>query len=123
MKKLALLIIAYGICTGAAGAYPELPPSAVNDIQGLQGIHHHDMQLMQQQIFRKQEIDETQDIQAQKEKKKRELENADIRSDDPALKKILEKRKTKDVNFVEENGEIKIENTTPSEPPENNPQN
>ncbi len=118
MKKLALLIIACGICTSTVGAYPEIPPSAVNDIQGLQGIHRHDMQLMQQQIFRKQEFDETKDIQAQKEKKKRELENADIRSDDPALKKILEKRKTKDVNFVEENGEIKIENTRPSEPPE-----
>ena len=110
MKNLGTLILTMGIFAGTALAYSELPPSAINDIQGLQGINRHDMQLMQQQIFRQQEIDETKDIQEQKEKKKKELENAEIRSDDPALKRMLNKRKTtKEVNFVQKDGQIKIE--------------
>lgn len=118
MKKLGILILAAGLYAGSATAYPDIPSSAINDIQGLQGIHRHDMQLMQQQIFRKQEMDETKDIQEQKEKKKRELENADIRSDDPAIKRMLDKHnKTKEVNFTEQDGQIKIENS-PSEPVE-----
>lgn len=120
MKNLGTLILTMSIFAGTALAYPELPPSAINDIQGLQGINRHDMQLMQQQIFRQQEIDETKDLQEQKEKKKKELENAEIRSDDPALKRLLNKRKTtKEVNFVQKDGQIKIEQSqTPAKPVE-----
>lgn len=111
MKKISALILTLTICTGTAFAYPALPPSAINDIQGLQGINTHDMQLMKQQRFRQEEINEVKDLKEQKDKKNKELQNPEIQVSDPAVKRIFHRQKSVDMNFVEENGKIKIEST------------
>ena len=111
MKQLWISAIIISALSSSALAYPDIPPSAINDIHGIQGINKHDMQLMLQQKFRQEEFDETKDIQEQKNKKNKELENAEIYSDDPAIKKFLNKKKNKNVNFVQKDGQIKIEET------------
>lgn len=109
MKKFSTLVLTLTICAGTAAAYPALPPSAINDIQGLQGINTHDMQLIKQQRFRQEEINEVKDLKEQKDKKNKELQEQEIQVSDPALKRLFHRQKPKEVNFIQENGKIKIE--------------
>lgn len=111
MKNLSSLILTMTIFAGAAFAYPALPPAAINDIQGLQGINTHDMQLIRQQRFRHEEINEVKDLKEQKDKKNKELQEQEIQVSDPAVKRLFHRQKAKDINFVEENGKIKIEHS------------
>lgn len=107
MKKVLLLssIVFLGALT--AGAEPMLPPQVMGEIQSFQGQTVHDMNYIRQQRFKQEEIDEMKDLTEQKEAKNRELE-----AQEPAIKKIFGKKPAgQNVQFTEENGEIKIKSS------------
>lgn len=107
MKKgIILFAILLGCAISPVFANQGFSPSAINTFQTLQGNGMHDLESFKQQRFRYEEINDAKDLKEQKEKKNRE--QAEI-TGEPAIKKILNKKPAKDIQFVEENGEIKIE--------------
>ncbi len=107
MKKVLLLssIVFLGALT--AGAEPMLPPQVMGEIHSFQGQTVHDMNYIRQQRFKQEEIDEMKDLTEQKEAKNRELE-----AQEPAIKRIFGKKPAQqNVQFTEENGEIKIKSS------------
>lgn len=106
MKKILLLsfIIIPGI---AVNADPMLPPQMMTEIHSFQGQTVHDMNYIRQQRFKQEEYDEMKDLNEQKAKKNKELEEQE-----PAIKRIFGKKPAQqNVQFKEENGEIKIESS------------
>ena len=103
MKKLSAIIF-----TGCiVSANPMLPPQIMTEVQSFQGQTVHDMNYIRQQRFKQEEYDEMKDLNEQKAKKNKELENQE-----PAIKKIFGKKPARqNVKFKEENGEIKIESS------------
>jgi len=107
MKKLLLLstVVLLGC---AANANPGIMPFAT-EMHSLQGQTVHDMNYIRQQEFKHREYNEMKDLQQQKDKKNKEIE-----IQEPAMKKIFYKTpapQTQNLEFTEENGEIKIEST------------
>ncbi len=103
MKKALLLltIIAAGTC---ANATPPFNPQAVTEFRTLQSQNIRDMQSMQEQRLKHEEYLR---IKEEKQNKNRELENQD-----PAIKRIFNRKPVQqNVEFVQENGEIKIESS------------
>lgn len=107
MKKALLLssiFILGGICVNAE---PMLPHQFMGEFQSFQGQAVHDMNYIRQQKFKQEEINEMKDLTEQKAEKNRELEEQE-----PAIKKIFGKKPTgQNVQFTEENGEIKIKSS------------
>lgn len=62
-------------------------------------IHVHDMQMINQQRFRMEEINDYNDVQQEKERYKQ-------RNEQPQT--VIQKLFSKQSKFVEENGEVKI---------------
>ena len=91
MKNLILvLLLSFSIMP----VFAVLPPDASI-------IQVHDMQMINQQRFRIEEINDYNDVETEKARyqKKNEVNS------EPLVKKLFHKKK-----FVEENGQIKIEN-------------
>lgn len=106
MKKVLLLSLLIFAGATLANAMP-IDPGAINAIQTFQGQSVHDMNSIRQQRFRYEEYNEMKDMKEQKEKKNRELQ-----SEDPAIKRIFNRKPTSDnVQFKEENGQIIIESS------------
>ncbi len=106
MKKVLILSFAVLLgCTAATAApAPAFNPSIINDIQTFQGINTHDMNSIRQQRFRYEEINDAKDLNEEKERINNR--NRDVVKEGPM---IFQAKPQKDINFVEENGEIKIE--------------
>lgn len=105
MKKVLLLSI--GLFFGlSANADPMIPPQVMTEMHSFQGQTVHDMNYIRQQRFKQEEYDEMKDLNEQKAKKNKELEN----STQPVIKRIFGKKtSSENVQFKEENGEIKIQ--------------
>lgn len=105
MKKLLLLSI--GIFLGlSANADPMIPPQVMTEMHSFQGQTVHDMNYIRQQRFKQEEYDEMKDLNEQKAKKNKKLES----SSQPVIKRIFGKKpSSENVQFKEENGEIKIQ--------------
>lgn len=107
MKKgFILSVIVLGCAAMPSIAAPGFSSAGINTIQTLQGNGMHDLESFKQQRFRYEEINDAKDLKEQKEKKNRE--QAEI-SGDPAMKKIMQSKPPKDIQFVEQDGQIKIE--------------
>lgn len=106
MKKIKGIgaILSLLIFAGCANAYPEVPTQFINSVQGIGGMQVHDMQLINQNRFRHTEYNDYKDMQEQKDAKNKEFEVKE-----PAMKRIFERRQNTDIQFVEENGQIKIQ--------------
>lgn len=89
MKKIILMFI---LSTVSVSAYAILPPDA-----GI--IQVHDMQMLKQQRFRMEEINDYNDVKQEKERYQKRQQQT---------KPIIEKSFEKNSKFVEDNGEIKI---------------
>lgn len=106
MKKLILLssILLLG---SIVSADPMIPPQVMTEMHSFQGQTVHDMNYIRQQKFKQEEYDEMKDLNEQKAKKNKELEEQE-----PAIKKIFGRRPTnQNVQFKEENGQIKIKSS------------
>lgn len=90
MKKV-LFILAIFVTTNLAYAYPPSPAEI---------IMVHDMQMINQQRFRMEELNDYNDVQTEKARYQKRTEP----SSEPLINKLFNKKK-----FVEENGQIKIE--------------
>lgn len=106
MKKLILLssILLLG---SIVSADPMIPPQVMTEMHSFQGQTVHDMNYIRQQKFKQEEYDEMKDLNEQKAKKNKELEEQE-----PAIKKIFGRKPTnQNVQFKEENGQIKIKSS------------
>lgn len=104
MKKVLVLSSIVVLGSLPACAEPMLPPQMMGEFQSFQGQAVHDMNYIMQQKFKQEEINEMRDIEEQKAEKNRELE-----AQEPAIKRIFGKKPAQqNVQFTEENGEIKI---------------
>ncbi len=90
MKKIFYILLFSAITLPVCAIAP--PDAAI--------IQVHDMQMINQQRFRREVLDDYNDVQTEKERF--EKKNS---SREPLINKLFHKKK-----FVEENGEIKIEN-------------
>ncbi len=90
MKKYILLLILFSFVTPV---FAVLPPDASI-------IQVHDMQMINQQRFRIEEINDYNDVQTEKERYQKKT----VPNREPVITKFFNKKK-----FVEDNGEIKIE--------------
>lgn len=107
MKKMLLLTSLVMLCGITADAEPMIPPQVMTEMHSFQGQTVHDMNYLRQQRFKQEEIDEMKDLTEQKEAKNREIE-----AQEPAIKRIFGKKPAKqNVQFTEENGEIKIKSS------------
>lgn len=88
MKKYTLLFILF-----AMPAYAFVPPTAAT-------IQVHDMEMIKQQKFRMEELNDYNDVQQEKERYKK-------RNEQPQT--VIQKTFSKKSKFVEDNGEIKIQ--------------
>lgn len=106
MRKMKILftVMSLTVFAGAVYAFPDITPQMINSVQGIGGMQVHDLQLINQNKFRHTEYNDYKDMQEQKDKKNEEYE-----VQEPAMKRIFERRQTTDIQFVEENGEIKIQ--------------
>uniref|UniRef100_UPI004029C4FA hypothetical protein n=1 Tax=Candidatus Scatousia sp. TaxID=3085663 RepID=UPI004029C4FA len=87
-------------------ADPMIPPQVMTEMHSFQGQTVHDMNYIRQQRFKQEEYDEMKDLNEQKAKKNKELES----SSQPVIKRIFGKKpSSENVQFKEENGEIKIQ--------------
>ena len=91
MKKV-LVILTILATTNFAYAYPPSPAEI---------IMVHDMQMINQQRFRMEELNDYNDVQTEKARYQKRTEP----SSETLINKLFNKKK-----FVEENGQIKIEN-------------
>ena len=91
MKKyfLILAVIAFSI-----PVFADIPPNAAI-------IQVHDMQMINDQRFRMEEINDYNDVQTEKERYRKRNESPQ----QPFINKLFGKKK-----FVDDNGQIKIEN-------------
>lgn len=105
MKKLIILSSTLLLSCSLAFAEPGFNPSVINDIQTFQGINTHDMNSFRQQKFRYEEIDDSKDIKEVKEKHNKQTKILN----ETTSKKPYVFNSENNINFVEENGEIKIE--------------
>lgn len=104
MKKI-LLISSIMLIGSVSNANPMMPPQVMTEIHSFQGQTVHDMNYIRQQKFKQEEYDEMKDLNEQKAKKNKELEEQE-----PAIKKIFGRKPiNQNVQFKKENGEIKIE--------------
>ncbi len=106
MKKFILLssILLLG---SIVSADPMIPPQVMTEMHSFQGQTVHDMNYIRQQKFKQEEYDEMKDLNEQKAKKNKELEEQE-----PAIKKIFGRKPTnQNVQFKEENGQIKIKSS------------
>lgn len=87
MKRYALILSLISMPVMAV-----VPPDAAI-------IHVHDMQMINQQRFRMEEINDYNDVQQEKERYKQ-------RNEQPQT--VIQKLFSKQSKFVEENGEVKI---------------
>lgn len=87
MKRYALILSLISMPVMAV-----VPPGAAI-------IHVHDMQMINQQRFRMEEINDYNDVQQEKERYKQ-------RNEQPQT--VIQKLFSKQSKFVEENGEVKI---------------
>ena len=106
MKKGIILTAIILSCTYAY-ANPGFNPSAINNIQTFQGLHAHELDSIRQQRFRYEEINDAKDLKEQKEKINRR-DKTEVLNDSRGAQTYTPSP-TKEVKFVEENGEIKIE--------------
>ena len=90
MKKFILTVL---LCLPILPAYCVLPPDAAI-------IQVHDMQMINQQRFRMEELNDYNDVETEKARFEKMTAPKE-----PLIKKLFHKKK-----FVEENGQIKIEN-------------
>ena len=90
MKKTILTAL---LCFSILPAYCVLPPDAAI-------IQVHDMQMINQQRFRMEELNDYNDVETEKARFEKMTAPKE-----PLIKKLFNKKK-----FVEENGQIKIEN-------------
>lgn len=106
MKKFILLssILLLGSIVSADSM---IPPQVMTEMHSFQGQTVHDMNYIRQQKFKQEEYDEMKDLNEQKAKKNKELEEQE-----PAIKKIFGRKPTnQNVQFKEENGQIKIKSS------------
>lgn len=106
MKKL-ILLSSILLLSSIVSADPMIPPQVMTEMHSFQGQTVHDMNYIRQQKFKQEEYDEMKDLNEQKAKKNKELEEQE-----PAIKKIFGRRPTnQNVQFKEENGQIKIKSS------------
>lgn len=91
MKNFLIFAIVFSFILPA---YSIVPPDASI-------IHVHDMQMINQQRFRIEEINDYNDVQTEKARYRKKNEA----NTEPLIKRLFTKKK-----FVEDNGQIKIEN-------------
>lgn len=92
MKKFLAVVFLFFIMSPA---YSVVPDAAI--------IQVHDMQMINQQRFRYEELNDYNDVQTEKERYKKRTE-----PEQPFVQKIINKDSKKS-KFVDDNGQIKIE--------------
>ena len=103
MKKVLLLssILALGC---SVNANPAFNTQVINEFQSFQGQNVRDMNYSKER-FKHDEYTRLQTVQELKDK-----ENKEIETQEPAIKRIFNRKPVKDnAKFIEENGQIKIE--------------
>lgn len=104
MKKTLLIISFFILSAGAALAYGEVPAGFVNQVNGMGAMNVHDMQYIKDHEFRYREYNDYKDMQEQKDEKNKQYEVTE-----PAMKRIFNRRQNTDIQFVEKDGEIRIQ--------------
>lgn len=104
MKRLFLILTAFVMTCSTGFAFEGLPVNP--GVNNAGAINARDMQMLRQQQFRRQEYDDFKSIKEVKDKHKKELEATSL--PDKSLYEKVINRKTPS-QFVEENGQIKIE--------------
>lgn len=89
MKQFIVIVF---LCSFILPVYSVVPDAAI--------IQVHDMQMINQQRFRMEEINDYNDVETEKARFRQRNES----SSEPLIKRLFHKKK-----FVEENGQIKIE--------------
>lgn len=107
MKKL-LLLTAVFLGGSIALAFPSggITPSMVNDVQSFQGGFNHDMNSINQQRFRYEEVNDYKDLKEEKQRIENKTDT-NVMDDSRTHKTII--KPPKNVRFIQENGEIRIE--------------
>lgn len=109
MKKIKYIILTFAITAGtSAFAFDggaNIPVmNMINGPMGVGGSQVHDMQMIKDTKFRYQEYNDYKDLKEQKEAKNKEFELTE-----PAMKRIYNQKPKQNVQFVEQNGQIKIQ--------------
>lgn len=109
MKKIKYAILLSTIIIGtSAFANPGMEAGGmmnlINSPMGIGGSQIHDMKMIDDMKFRYQEYNDYKEIQEQKDAKNKEFELTE-----PAMQRIYNQRPQQNVQFVEQNGQIKIQ--------------
>ncbi len=109
MKKIkySIFLLALLNCTSVL-ANPGIEAGGmmnlINSPMGIGGNQIHDMKMIDDMKFRYQEYNDYKDMQEQKDAKNKEFELTE-----PAMKRIYNQQPKQNVQFVEQNGQIKIQ--------------
>ena len=109
MKKIkySIFLLAFLNCTSVL-ANPGIEAGGmmnlINSPMGIGGNQIHDMKMIDDMKFRYQEYNDYKDMQEQKDAKNKEFELTE-----PAMKRIYNQQPKQNVQFVEQNGQIKIQ--------------
>ena len=107
MKKVKYGILLSLITIGTSAfafSGADIPGGAMNQIMGAGGATQiHEMQMIKDMNFRYQEYNDYKDLKEQKEAKNKEFELTE-----PAMKRIYNQQPKQNVQFVEQNGQLKI---------------
>lgn len=109
MKKIKYAILLSSIFSGlSALANPGMDAGGmmnlINSPMGVGGNQIHDMKMIDDMKFRYQEYNDYKDIQEQKDAKNKKFELTE-----PAMQRIYNQQPKQNVQFVEQNGQIKIQ--------------
>ncbi len=111
MKKIKFLILLSAVTTGlSAFANPQAMDAGsmmnlINSPMGLGGNQIHDMKMIDDMKFRYREYNDYKDVQENKDSKKAE----EFKLTEPAMQRIYNNQPKQNVQFVEQNGQIKIQ--------------
>ena len=110
MKKIMYLIFTAAVIAGtSAFANPAIDAGSmmnlINSPMGLGGSQVHDMKMIDDMKFRYQEYNDYKEVQENKDAKKTE----EFKLTEPAMQRIYNNQPKQNVQFVEQNGQIKIQ--------------
>lgn len=103
--KYGILLSVIVLGTSAFAAGMDVPAGAMNQIMGVGvGTQLHDMQMIKDMNFRYQEYNDYKDLKEQQAEK-----NKEFKLTEPAMKRIYNRQPKQNVQFVEQNGQLKIQ--------------
>ena len=111
MKKVSVAILAFMFIFGNIPviANPAMDAGSmmniINSPMGVGGSQIHDLKMIDDMKFRYQEYNDYKDVQENKQEKAAK----EFKLTEPAMQKIYNSRPQQNVQFVEKNGQIKIQ--------------